>query len=129
MSVSITPKSTSSKILVQAHMVSSISGTTTMTFTLYRNGSEIQMADASGSRDRVWFRTGVGSTSWAASSSGMYLDSPSSSSLVTYTLKGDRYALDTRTMCINRSVVDSGTANNNDGSRAISTITVMEIGE
>jgi hypothetical protein len=131
-SVSITPKSATSKILVSGtiHISSwywEIQGR------IYRNGSVINEAigDARGSRSRATFTQnlyqGAGSvrSSWA-SVPFQYLDSPGTTSPVTYSVALNAYG--TGLLGVNRNVSDD--ADNSDYfANPISTIIVMEIAQ
>lgn len=127
LSASITPSSSSNKVLVTA--VVSISATNTynaMGARITRNGTAVAIGDAAGSRQLAFF----GSDDWlsaAYANSGQiyisFLDSPSTTSSVTYQLQmvNDR---DTEAIYVNRSQYDG------DGGqtfRNVSSITLMEI--
>jgi len=134
LTASITPSSTSSKILIMLDL--NISNVQTGTETagrrygyakLYRDTTQIAMGDSSGSRTQVWFSSNTVDVSndghRMAQSSGSYLDSPSSTSSITYKVKCANYATDA-TVMINRTGPDS------DGTfthRGASTLTLMEI--
>jgi uncharacterized protein (DUF2141 family) len=75
-SVSITPTSTSSKILVLFNTYGAYVGGGALTAFLYRNGSNTIPSD------RAWFE--VEGSGYAPSAGSHYLDSPSSTSSVTY---------------------------------------------
>ena len=123
MSVSITPSSTDSKILI---MVQSSSGCSTSTsnvsHTIYRGGTTaLYLGDAAGSRVRV----GAGLANpgaWAqANFSLIYLDSPSTTSATTYQLYSQGQ---NATWRINGNGEDYDATNQ---WRAASSITVMEL--
>lgn len=125
LSLSITPASTSNKILVLA----TIHGQGTpdvsrFAFRLVRGSTAIGIGDAAGSRARVSTRAlydGSGRSIEATSIN--FLDSPSTTSATTYKIQG--YQTEgTGTHYINRSSADSDSA---DYPRTISTITAMEI--
>jgi hypothetical protein len=126
LSASITPSSTSNKVLVTA--VVSISATNTynaMGGRVTRNGSAVAVGDTSSSRQSAFF----GSDDWyaAAANQGQiyisFLDSPSTTSAVTYQLQliNDR---DTETIYVNRG---QGDGDSSQTFRNASSITVMEI--
>ena len=125
LSVSITPSSTSNKILiiVQVHIVGDNSGTGVR---LLRNSTDLALGDASGSRGRFTMIGTYSSTGTEQYSSGAnhinYLDSPNTTSATTYKLQGGSYS---SAFYINQTKYDSDNLN---ASRASSTITVMEIG-
>lgn len=123
LSVTITPSSSSSKILVLATVVhvgtvqTSASG-----IRLMRAGSPISVGDTAGSRISV-----SGSESYAtygvslASDSVMYLDSPGTTSATTYNIQIRAYSA---TAYVNRTPVDS---DDQAYYRGVSSITVMEV--
>jgi hypothetical protein len=126
LSATITPSSTSSTILVTA--VVSVSATNTynaMGGRVTRNGSVVAVGDTAGTRQRAFF----GSDDWYAAVANQaqiyisFLDSPSTTSAVTYQLQlvNDR---DTETIYVNRSKEDGDSS---QSFRNASTITVMEI--
>ena len=121
-SVSITPTSSSNKILI--HYDCNASSEDLTMVKLLRDSTDIGIGDASGSRTRVTqggqFRGG--NNDKVTVFSGSFLDSPSSTSSVTYKLQV--YKFGGTTMKVNAPVNDS------DGAftgRGITTITVMEI--
>ena len=123
LSVSITPSSTTSKILVSVMMETGHTGNDLGHSYLYlvRNSTNIFIADTAGSRKSA---TLVGNYLEQVMQSKVvqYLDSPSTTSSVTYKMQ----ALTTAgTFCINRSGRDSD--NTNFDGRGVSSITVMEI--
>ena len=122
LSLAITPSATSSKILitsvVHAHMNDYVGG-----ISLYKNGSQVVNHSGSiGSRKNVNSSSRTGDSNVLTNVSLNYLDSPSSTSALTYQIY-----LYTRggTYYVNRSGNDT---DNDDHARTISTITVMEIG-
>jgi hypothetical protein len=123
LSVSITPSATSSKILVTANVSCNAQNGTTQGFMrLVRNSTVIGVGDASSSRIQATSPLPFVNQYSAVSSSLTFLDSPSTTSSVTYKLQvrdENGYAV-----YINRSQMDT---DNVAGGRYISTITVMEI--
>jgi hypothetical protein len=123
LSVSITPTSSSSKILV---MYSLMSGETSGQFPmirLVRNSTAISVGDASGARQQVSSNSwSSGSTAASLMQSMNFLDSPATTSLTTYKLQ--TLATGGQTVFVNRNVRDD---NASYEPRAVSTITVMEI--
>ena len=123
---SITPSSTSSKILVRMSInVGSERENGGMRGRLYRNASNItdSLGNAAGSRERVWFLAG---SSYSESDSQVatpeYLDSPTSTSEQTYTLYVKKN--------VNNFTIN-GSKNDGDYStyyRGTSMVTLMEIG-
>ncbi len=83
--VKITPSSTSSKILVHGCIqVGSLYYTTVV---LYRDSTALNIGDAAGSRTRGTFAVGYNNTGEAVNTNINYLDSPSSTSELTYKFK------------------------------------------
>ena len=122
MSVSITPSSTSSKILVSVVLHVGHSGGTYY-IRLHRNGSTIGEPDGASTRPTASIGGEAVGQYNIRTHATQYLDSPNSTSALTYKLVG---ATNANTLCINRSSADR------DGGtydvRVASTITVMEIG-
>jgi len=121
-SVSITPTSASNKVLVIAQIMGGASSLCALRLT--RNGTPIALADASGSRTRatvIGFQYAGVNGDRGAASNICFLDSPSTTSSVTYQIQG---FADGGTWGINRNATDADASYN---SRAISTITVMEV--
>ena len=120
MSVSITPSSTSNSILVVYHAQAGItSGAPSIR--LMRDSTAIAIGDAAGSRPRA--TTSLRDTGNVGTSSIAHLDSPSTTSSVTYKLQMMVNSGGTGTL--NRLALDSDTSAY-DG-RTVSSITVMEI--
>jgi hypothetical protein len=128
MSASITPTSATSKILIliSAQVSSSTDGASV---TLFRGGSVISNAtgNSEGSRSRI-----TSSNYTTPSSRGLgsiiisYLDSPATASSVTYDIRLSHASAIARTVSLNRSEFND---DNSADSRAISTITLMEIAQ
>lgn len=121
-SVTITPKFSSSKILVQVSMNIGASYGTNMAYArLVRNSTVIAVGDASGSRAQVSVAAEPNTNSMAQASI-QFLDSPATTSPVTYKIQistnGAGFA------AINRSIDDSDAYGR---PRGFSSITVMEI--
>jgi hypothetical protein len=125
MSVSITPSSTSSKILIIATLQGVLFRPTLngVLVRLLRDSTAIGIGDAASNRGRTTFGAAISSADSICSATINYLDSPATSSATTYKLQ---FWQDTpaNPLYINRTVTDSDTASNQ---RCISTITVMEI--
>lgn len=123
LSVSITPTSSSSKILV---MYSLMTGETPGQFPmmrLVRNSTVISVGDASGVRQQV------SSVAWSSGANNAnmmqsmnFLDSPATTSLTTYKLQ--TLATAGQAVFVNRNARDTDASSE---PRAVSTITVMEI--
>lgn len=124
LSASITPSSTSSKILV---LVSTNAGTNpsgVAEFRLLRGSTEILLADSAGSRSRTTFTFYTGSGNNGAGGVGMnFLDSPSTTSATTYKITM-RSNTNGQIVAVNRTQDDTDSAST---SRGASTITLMEI--
>ena len=125
LSVSITPTSSSNKILVSYNLTC---GTEDSGYQwgirLMRDSTQIFVGDAAGSRDRVSnFVRNNGSDLHTVYPSGQHLDSPSTTSSVTYKLQVVAYTAG-RALHINKVHNDS-----NDAAvgRSASSITVMEV--
>jgi hypothetical protein len=122
LSVSITPSSASSKILIIVSLVGSVSGTSYKSvIRLMRDSTAIGNGTPVGNRSG-----GIGATSantWQALAvNANFLDSPATTSSVTYKLQG--LIQSGVSLLINRTGDDGDSA---DIVRAASTITVMEI--
>ena len=123
--VKITPAATTSKILVSWNFILSTgSNNTNINFLLDRNSVNPLLGDAAG--DRIRTSGEFVNTSWdgMGSSTGQYLDSPSSTSELTYKLTWSQNNT-SATAYINRSGEDTDAI---DYQRSASTITVVEIG-
>jgi hypothetical protein len=123
LSLSITPKFTTSKILALVTINSGKSGGLP-TFQLVRESTAIAIGDAAGSRQRAStsaYPGGSNEGDQLSTSSITFLDSPSTTSATTYKVQG---RIQTSTLFINR------TGNDTDSStfpRTVSTITLMEV--
>lgn len=126
LSINITPSSTNSKILVLAQIA--VSGEDAGTgIMLDRDGTEPLKADADGSRQRF---TMIGNYAGYASSSSYsngsnhisFLDSPNTTSQVTYKLKAKTRSANTFRVNITRY-----TGDDTNSSVGTSTLTVMEV--
>jgi hypothetical protein len=124
LSVSITPTSATSKILVMAQV--SAMGTVLAALgygQFVRGSTAIGVGDASGSRVQCSFVIPFGNAVAALfTETPIFLDSPATTSATTYKIQ--IRSENTNTIYVNRSEQDNNTA---AGGRAISTITVMEI--
>lgn len=124
MSVSITPTSTSSKVMVLVSIQGAATSNGSMYVRLMRDSTAISIGDAAGSRTRASFGSDTNATTdYAYSGSINFLDSPATTSSVTYKLQwnsGDTGG----TVYLNRG---SGDADNLYYGRYASSITVMEI--
>jgi len=120
-SVSITPSSASNKILVLINIVGGgVGGTNTAQFRLVRGATLIYAGDAAGSRETGYASFISVDQYTTGTSSGIFLDSPSTTSSTTYKV----------TVTSNNTVYINRTSNDDNDllrQRAASTITVMEI--
>ena len=123
LSVSITPSSTSSRILVLYNVAGeSQSGVSAAFFRLVRGSTAIDQGDAAGSRTLGFGNTYQPSaTDTVLQLAGTYVDSPATTSSTTYKIQVTCGGV----LYINRSQSDS---NAGYGMRVGSSITVMEIG-
>jgi hypothetical protein len=125
LSVTITPSSSSSKILVMGHMslgVSTVDRYSTFG-KLVRNSTDIYIADVAGNRDRGTFSYQQGGFEGPLSLHFCYLDSPAATSSTTY--KVQIKAESPQTAYINRGLEADGDSGITP--RTVSSITVMEI--
>jgi hypothetical protein len=124
LSASITPSSSSNKVLVMftVHMGQNSGGSAMAYINIDRGGSNIFIADTSGSRGKGTSSVGMDSNSTYTLkiANQSYLDSPSTTSATTYKLRAGGY--DNRSFTINKTIV-----NNVEGISATSTLTLMEI--
>ena len=126
LSLSITPSSTSNKILIIASMNGEgTSGASRLAFRLVRDSTAIGIGDAAGSRARTSTNPMYNSTSLRdmMNTTINFLDSPSTTSATTYKVQGYQTE-STGTHYVNRS---EGDVDNAQYVRAISTITAYEI--
>jgi hypothetical protein len=123
LSVSITPASTSNKVLVSANITAyAVTNATQGFIRLVRNSTAIGVGDAAGSRVQATTPVGFTNAYQSLSTGFNFLDSPSTTSATTYKLQiRDENG---QAVYINRSQNDNDLYN---GGRYISTITVMEI--
>lgn len=133
LSASITPSSTSSKILVVANLHGSTLGTALanapqLTYRVYRGTTNIGQGDAAGNRSRVTSSSGVFTTSTGmANGTSIILDSPATTSATTYklTFVNAITANATAVFYCNMSTADGTDANYTP--RAASSITLFEV--
>ena len=122
--VSITPSATSSKVLVIANPVLSGGSVSNVTSQLWRDSTAIILGDTSGSKNRAssgWLY--VYSAYQGTAVPVVYLDSPSSTSAITYKIVYKSNS-SSYSAYINESEIS---ADNSYYSRGASTITAMEI--
>jgi hypothetical protein len=128
LSVSITPSSSSNKILVLTHIhLDSTTGGYTNPWRIMRGSTAIAIGDSDGSRRRV---TGTGTSVYTTGpltgvhQAAMWLDSPSTTSATTYKIQVATYSNSAGTTFVNRGGTDDDNINH---ARAASSIIVMEI--
>jgi hypothetical protein len=127
LTATITPSSTSSKVLVMVATNGSTSNSvvTNMLYRLMRNATEIAVGDSAGTRKRVTFSgTSMveGMRDQMRSVAMTFLDSPATTSAITYSV--DISATQNQTIAVNRAFSDN---DSNVNGRGVSTITVMEV--
>lgn len=129
MSVTITPTSTSSKVLVIYSAYVSNSTTATVHVRLYRDSTSIGQGNAESNRlgDSAIFRPAATPYLFDIGCvSNLFLDAPNTTSAVTYKLQGTLGSTYNGTFYINRSADNT---NQNYAGRTASTITVMEMAQ
>ena len=122
LSVSITPTSTASKILIMFSLPASSSSSSAWYCNLVRDGTNIVVGDAAGSRVQTTVSSYISPTAQSFSMAFQYLDAPSTTSAITYKLQ--LKAQSGFTAYVNRAATDT---DNNLYQRTASSITVMEI--
>ena len=123
LSVTITPSSTSSKILVLTSVYGHNATEGGIAYLIHRNGSTIVPADSGGGYGNgITHGGGLGVANSAIPATYTYtvLDSPASTSALTYKIRIFNTTTTTRTMYVNRAASDTRV-------RGTSSITVMEI--
>lgn len=125
LSVSITPKAASSKVMVTA-IISGIAESGTGAVRLVRDSIAIGIGDAGGSRVQASAMIGnaTGTSLDGGSVSAQFMDNPSTLSAITYKVQV-RVNEGTGAVHINRGITDTNT---DDFVRTSSTITAMEVG-
>ena len=127
MSVSITPSSTGSKILVTVDMRVSAYTNRNGAIRLMRGSTPIYVGDSAGSRSQVTnaIRITDDAKGEMHTESATFLDSPSTTSATTYKVQWcQTYTGSSDGFYLNRSQQDT---DSNDRARAASSITVMEV--
>ena len=127
MSVSITPRSSSNKILVFYTANVSQSTTATIHLRLIRGSTSIFQGDAAGNRlgsTQVWRPNSSQYSYDVGPLTGMFLDSPATTSSTTYKLQGTLGVTYSATFYLNRSLADD---NFDYSGRTASSIIVMEV--
>lgn len=122
LTVTITPQSATSKILVLAQISASEDFGVSAGFTrLVRGATAIDIGDAAGSRTSASFSPSASNSATALTGSLVFLDSPATTSATTYAIQA---RTNSGTFYVNRSKTDSDASSY---PRLASTITVMEI--
>jgi hypothetical protein len=126
MTASITPTSSSSKILVIFNGSVGNENTAGVYGYLYKNGSVVSnlTGDSAGSRQRVAVATRISEASSGQPLNFVYLDSPATTSSTTYSLRFGHASGEARFISLNKSRTDTDA---NYGWRSASTIILMEI--
>jgi hypothetical protein len=122
MSVTITPSSSSSKVLVSWNVNACSNDHADLS--VFRGGTQIYLGDASGSRSRTAHGLYAIQADHISEFSGTYLDSPNTTSATTYYVKGSTPASSSHSLMINLSDNDLDRTNNH---RTASNIMVMEV--
>jgi len=124
LTASITPSSSTSKILIIFSVTGSQEVNTNDAYIgLFRDSTQIALGDAAGSRIRYSFLLNTSNASWSTIGSMNFLDSPSTTSAISYSVRARTPS--SGTLYINRGQNDSDGAFG--ASRTVSSITVMEI--
>ena len=123
-SANITPRSTSSKILVMVSVSLAQETTFHPALTIKRDSTAILLGDAEGSRTRVSASASSNSNSKVETVSQQFLDSPSTTSSVTYSAEATNLSASTRTLYVNRGIDNTDSAGI---PRGASTITLIEV--
>jgi len=118
--VTITPSSIDSKILIQASIFGD-TASTEIAYILLKNGSDLTAAtgDADGVRKRI-----TSAAMNRATTPILFLDSPASTSPVTYSISAFNRSVNANVLYVNRSAATDNIASQ---IRGISTITAMEV--
>jgi hypothetical protein len=129
LTATITPSSTSSKILVSLSVVAGNGNSTTRSVgvLLTFGGSALTAATGNASSNRIrstFSGSSTGDNQTVNTVAGSFLHSPASTSALTYAVSVQNLDTGTQTLFVNRSPVDGDNANSG---RFISTITLMEV--
>tara|TARA_R110002012_G_scaffold115085_3_gene261941 strand:- start:407 stop:997 length:591 start_codon:yes stop_codon:yes gene_type:complete len=124
LSVNITPSSASSKILILFSLPASADSGAAWYCNLVRDSTNIVVADAAGSRVRSTVGGYINPANQSPQFGYQFLDSPSTTSQVTYKLQLRAQTSTGFSAYINRTSTDT---DNSNYSRSTSSITVMEV--
>ena len=121
----ITPSSTSSKILVYVTLVFSAADAAAKSFVLYRDTTAIGIGDAASDRTRITGSGTLRATSDPANMTAHHLDTPATTSAITYGIR----IHNTNNGVSGTVVINQGFRDNDDNFeiRGVSTITAMEV--
>ena len=125
LSVDITPKFSTSKVLIMADVSASVDAAARGYLGLYKNGSVLVQGDTAGSRVRAVAQLSGDDNGEALSSTVSFLDSPNTTSSTTYQIYLIGEGSSTQ-VHVNRSHSDGNAVGRG---RFISTITAMEIAQ
>jgi hypothetical protein len=121
LSVSITPRSTNSKILIKFSVNMGLSVGNDLAIRIMRDATPIAIGDSAGSRIRATINSGLYDNESSKPISFEYLDSPATASAITYKLQ---YSHTGGTAFLNKSATDTDSTSYY---RSASSITVQEI--
>lgn len=121
LSATITPVSTSSRILVAVTVNSAVASNYNIISRISRNGTPVFIGDASGSRPRALNQGFKTSVEYTDTISATFVDSPASTSALTYAYQVKSGV----TLYVNRTEADRDTADYD--ARMASSIILMEI--
>jgi len=123
LSATITPSSTSSKILIFYTVNAGVSQDAAVATNILRNSTSIAIGDASGSRTRVNSKENNRTAGVPFSMGNQFLDAPATTSEITYKIQ---IATGAGTLFVNRESTNSNSAIL-QFAQAVSTITLMEV--
>ena len=126
LSVTITPTSTSSKILFSATLCYGMSADGYGSARLVRDSTPIGVAPVAGNRTVCGFpmQMNLNANNKLYTLTYQYLDSPNTTSATTYKLQGRTYSGDSRTFTINKTQLDSNSSYHHRGE---SRVIAMEV--
>ena len=128
LTATITPSATTSKVLVIVNLNGCmVTGSVpSLFFRLYRDSTEIGSGDAASSRPTLMGASHIAATDGGTitTAAGHHLDSPATTSALTYSVYIVNQSSTTKTLGVNRTPADPDA---NSGPRTSSQITVMEV--
>jgi len=123
LSASITPSSSSSKVLIMVSLGGVSADNSSFKMGMYRGATPIYVGDTAGSRTSVSAQGQTGATYAVQSTAWSYLDSPATTSATTYQVYlGSNGSV---TVYLNRTTRDTNTST--EDARSASSIILMEI--